>query len=148
MVRFQTAILLVGCVVTLALEPSTGVSHQTCIETLVTPPYPVIARRGGIFGTVEAHLRIDPSGRVDSVEIVRGHSLLRGYVQDALRQWTFCPSREETELNVTVTFVLVEPRTNTAVTTTVKAQLPHKIEVVSNLPEDIGPDVLPSSKEE
>ncbi len=130
----------------LVQSPLAGENGARGVRSFVSPPYPVIARRAGVFGDVEARLSVSPSGEVVKVEILEGHGLLRDYVQEALREWIFCSSEESVTLDIRVSFTLVEPRTNDAVTTVVKADLPTRIEIISNLPEKVGPDVLPKSE--
>jgi TonB family protein len=53
--------------------------------------YPPLARQTRISGTVVAKVSVTNDGKVDQVEILSAHPLLRQAVEDTLRQWTFSP---------------------------------------------------------
>jgi protein TonB len=55
----------------------------------VEPIYPQIAKTAHISGSVELRAVIGTDGRVRSLEVIRGHSLLRGAAIDAVKQWVY-----------------------------------------------------------
>lgn len=57
--------------------------------------YPPLARQVRISGTVVAKVAVANDGKVDRVEIVSGHPLLRQTVIDSLRAWSFSPQPGE-----------------------------------------------------
>lgn len=59
------------------------------------PPYPGIARRAGVSGSVQVQISISETGEVTSATLLNGHPLLREAALQAARQWLFIP----TELN-------------------------------------------------
>jgi TonB family protein len=62
---------------------------QQHIDHQVSPVYPPIAKAAHIQGTVVFDLRIGTTGKIESMEVVSGHPMLRQAAIDALRQWTF-----------------------------------------------------------
>jgi TonB family protein len=82
-------------------RPDLHVTH------LMSPSYPPLARQARISGTVVAKISVSNDGKVDSVEIVSGHPLLRQAVADSLRQWTFSPQPGESrEFELRCEFIL------------------------------------------
>jgi len=71
-------------------RPDLHVTH------LAAPTYPPLARQTRISGTVVAKVSVRNDGKVDQVEILNGHPLLRQAVVDSLRQWTFSSQSGET----------------------------------------------------
>jgi protein TonB len=61
----------------------------------VQPPYPEIARRAGVSGSVQVQINISEMGEVTSATLLSGHPLLREAALRTARQWLFIP----TELN-------------------------------------------------
>jgi periplasmic protein TonB len=61
----------------------------------VQPPYPAIAHKARIQGTVQVQIDISESGAVTNVTLLSGHPLLRDAAVQAAKQWLFIP----TELN-------------------------------------------------
>lgn len=56
----------------------------------VVPKFPVSCR---CSGTVTVYLRISAKGEVECVKAIDGHPLLRSSVVDAVKQWTFKPTK-------------------------------------------------------
>lgn len=61
----------------------------------VPPVYPPIAKAAQVQGTVVLSLKIDTTGKVESVQVVSGPPMLRQAAIDALRQWTFHPFEKD-----------------------------------------------------
>lgn len=61
----------------------------------VQPPYPEIARRARIQGSVQVQIDISETGAVTDVTLLSGHPLLRDAALQAAKKWRFIP----TELN-------------------------------------------------
>lgn len=59
----------------------------------VAPVYPDIARQARVQGTVTLECTIDPRGRVASTRVLSGPPLLEAAALDAVRQWTYTPTR-------------------------------------------------------
>src|SRR4029453_9275506 len=74
----------------------------------VRPVYPDIARQARVQGSVVMECRIDPSGRVTEVRVLRGVPLLDASAMDAVRQWVY----EPTVLNGVAVPVLVTVTVN------------------------------------
>lgn len=53
------------------------------------PPYPPLARQTHTSGSVLAQVTVANDGKVDQVEVLSGNPLLRGPVEDKVRNWTF-----------------------------------------------------------
>lgn len=54
--------------------------------------YPTIARQARISGTVELAVVIDPTGHIQSANVVSGHPLLRQAALDSVIQWVYQPT--------------------------------------------------------
>ncbi len=62
------------------------------IVKLVTPVYPVIARKSRIEGKVVVQVKLDPEGNPVDVEVISGNQLLRRAAEDAVRRSKFRPA--------------------------------------------------------
>jgi len=58
----------------------------------VPPAYPTLARTQHISGDVRIDALIDETGRVTTMKVVAGPTLLRQAAMDALRQWKYQPA--------------------------------------------------------
>lgn len=77
----------------------------------VDPRYPTIAQSAHVSGVVVLEATVDPSGRVQSVHMVRGIPLLNEAALEAVKQWRYSPLMLNGRatpfiLTVTVTFAL------------------------------------------
>lgn len=77
----------------------------------VSPVYPAIARASHVEGTVILECVIGADGAVRELRVLRSVALLDGAAIEAVRQWTFDPTRLNGEpvpvvMTVTVTFTL------------------------------------------
>lgn len=61
----------------------------------VEPPYPTLAMRARIEGSVQVQIDISETGAVTNVTLLSGHPFLREAAAQAAKQWLFVP----TELN-------------------------------------------------
>ena len=88
------AVLLAGA----SAFSQTGSTDETRrkIKSKTTPTYPDLARRMNVSGKVKIEIVIAPDGRVKSTRVVGGHPLLVQTCQDALKEWKFVSSSEET----------------------------------------------------
>jgi TonB family protein len=59
----------------------------------VQPIYPPQALRARISGTVEFTVDIGADGKIQSLQLVRGHPLLADAAKDAVLQWVYRPAR-------------------------------------------------------
>lgn len=66
------------------------------IKSKIAPVYPELARRMNVSGKVKIEVVIAPDGHVKSTRVVGGHPLLVQTCQDAVKEWKFVPSSEET----------------------------------------------------
>ena len=57
----------------------------------VTPVYPPIAKAANIQGTVVFTITIGETGKIASMKVVSGPSMLQQAAKDSLEQWTFRP---------------------------------------------------------
>lgn len=58
----------------------------------VTPQYPRLARAAGIQGTVEFSAVIDKQGRIQNLQLLKGHPLLIRAAMEAVMQWRYRPT--------------------------------------------------------
>ncbi len=78
-------------------RPLRGVSAPARPRSAPEPPYPARVRARDGEGAVSVRLRIDASGKVESVEVLgaSGDPALRQSVVDTVRLWTFDPALED-----------------------------------------------------
>jgi TonB family protein len=74
------------------------------VATKTPPPYPAVARRMGIQGSVRMEVLVAPSGSVKSIELKGGHPMLAEAAQSAVRQWKWEPAPHETQESVEIKF--------------------------------------------
>jgi TonB family protein len=76
----------------------TGSTDETRrkVKSKTAPTYPELARRMNVAGKVKLEAVIAPDGHVKSSRVVGGHPLLVQTCQDALKEWKFAASSEET----------------------------------------------------
>lgn len=77
----------------------------------VNPEYPAVAQSAQVQGMVVLEATVDPNGRVDQVNILRGHPLLQQAAIEAVKQWRYAPLMLNGKptpfvLSVTVSFAL------------------------------------------
>jgi protein TonB len=75
-----------------ASVPSGGQIQQAELVFRKAPEYPKLARDSGASGVVELTAVIGTNGRVKSVQVVKGHPLLRQAAADAVKQWVYKPT--------------------------------------------------------
>ena len=78
----------------------------------VEPVYPSLARAARIQGAVELQAVISKEGRIERVQVLRGHPMLVNAAVDAVQQWRYRPyilngEAVEVETHVTVNFSLL-----------------------------------------
>jgi len=93
-VTATVAVLLAGA----SALSQTGSTDETKrkVKSRTTPSYPELARRMNVSGKVKIEVVIAPDGRVKTTRVVGGHPLLVQSCQDALKEWKFVASSEET----------------------------------------------------
>jgi TonB family protein len=77
-------------------QTSTTDEGKRKVKTRIAPIYPDLAKRMSVTGKVKIEVIISPDGRVKSTRVVGGHPLLVQACQDAVKEWKFTPSNEET----------------------------------------------------
>ena len=87
--------------------------QESQLISRVIPAYPQIARVARVSGTVELMVLVGRDGRVLSVEVLSGNSLLAAAAKQAVEQWRYHPAildgqAVEVEARVTGRFVLDE----------------------------------------
>jgi protein TonB len=58
----------------------------------VSPVYPILAKNQHVSGDVRLDALIDANGRVTTMKVISGPTLLRQAAMDALRQWKYQPA--------------------------------------------------------
>jgi len=61
-----------------------------------TPPYPEVAKRFRLVGTVKVQVVIGTDGRIKSVKPIGGHPVLLDAVKETLKDWKYVPANSET----------------------------------------------------
>ncbi|MGB2901210.1 MAG: energy transducer TonB [Candidatus Acidiferrum sp.] len=72
--------------------PVGGDVKQARLISSVPPSYPVLAKNQHVAGDVRVDALIDASGRVTTMKVVSGPTLLHQAAMDALRQWKYQPA--------------------------------------------------------
>jgi len=75
-----------------AALPVGGDVKQARLISSVPPSYPVLAKNQHVAGDVRVDDLIDASGRVTTMKVVSGPTLLHQAAMDALRQWKYQPA--------------------------------------------------------
>src|SRR6266404_2197604 len=75
-----------------AALPVGGDVKQARLISSVPPSYPVLAKNQHVAGDVRVDALIDASGRVTTMKVVSGPTLLHQAAMDALRQWKYQPA--------------------------------------------------------
>src|SRR6266404_67342 len=75
-----------------AALPVGGDVKQARLLSSVPPSYPVLAKTQHISGDVRVDALIDANGRVTTMKVVSGPTLLHQAAMDALRQWKYQPA--------------------------------------------------------
>jgi TonB family protein len=79
---------------------------------IVQPKYPKLAELRHLEGDVFLELRVDSSGKVETVRTISGNSLLGEAAEQAARQWQYSPSSANQPSTSMVTHVRVNFRLN------------------------------------
>jgi len=58
----------------------------------VAPVYPTLAKNQHVSGNVQVDALIDANGKVTTMKVVSGPTLLHQAAMDALRQWRYQPA--------------------------------------------------------
>lgn len=87
-------LIAVAGAATLAAQPTEESGRK--IKTRVQPAYPAIARKMNVAGSVKVEVVVAPSGEIRSTRVIGGHPLLVNAAVDALKQWKYEASGEET----------------------------------------------------
>src|SRR6267143_1966341 len=75
-----------------AALPIGGDVKQARLISSVPPSYPILAKNQHISGDVRIDALIDANGRVTTMKVVSGPTLLHQAAMDALRQWKYQPA--------------------------------------------------------
>ncbi len=72
--------------------PVGGEVKQAKLISSVAPAYPALAKTQRVSGNVLVDALIDANGRVTSMKVVSGPTLLQQAAMDALKQWKYQPA--------------------------------------------------------
>ena len=79
------------------------------------PPYPIIARKKGLQGTLTLLVSVNHDGTVKRVSVKKssGHQILDKVSKETIKKWIFIPAKNmglavESNLQVPITFVLTD----------------------------------------
>ena len=73
--------------------PVGGDVKQAKLISSVPPVYPMLAKNQHVSGNVQIDALIDATGRVTTMKVVSGPTLLQQAAMDALKQWKYQPAR-------------------------------------------------------
>ena len=101
--RTATALLTLLTLAVTAAVPMELKAQQAQSEEMVRraknrvqPPYPELARKMKLAGTVKIEVVVAPNGTVKGARIVGGHPVLANAALDAAKKWRFEPAAAET----------------------------------------------------
>jgi protein TonB len=91
--------------------PVGGDVKQAKLISRVDPIYPALAREQHISGNVTIDALIDPNGRVSTMKVISGPTMLHQAAMEALKQWKYQPATLDGKpvamhLNITLQFRL------------------------------------------
>jgi TonB family protein len=110
-----------------------GENTQVIVKRFRIPGYPPLARQARVEGLVRAVVNIRGDGTVESVSNVAGPALLKDYVADALKQWTFQPQgRQPVSLPIEFRYVLRGPEDERNIIHEISGSLPNQVDIVTN----------------
>jgi protein TonB len=72
--------------------PIGGDVKSAKLITSVSPVYPTLAKNQHVSGDVRVDALIDANGRVTTMKVISGPTLLQQAAMDALRQWKYQPA--------------------------------------------------------
>jgi TonB family protein len=85
-----------------AQENDVGSNRKTVQR--VAPSYPEIAKTMRLSGKVKIIAKVAPNGKVVATEVVGGHPILARAASDAVLQWRYEPSAQQTSEMAVITF--------------------------------------------
>lgn len=84
--RGRMVILLAACF--LFVSSLMGADNRK-VKKMQQPPYPPLALKMRVAGTVRLEATVDASGGVEDVRVVSGHPLLKSAAAECVKQWSF-----------------------------------------------------------
>jgi TonB family protein len=66
------------------------------VITNPAPPYPEVARKFRLIGSVKVQVVIGTDGHIKSVKPIGGHPVLVDAVKETLKEWKYAPASSET----------------------------------------------------
>jgi protein TonB len=73
----------------------------------VQPVYPALAKSARVQGTVEFNAVISKDGKIENLQLVRGHPLLVNAAKEAVLQWRYRPTQLNGQPVEVVTDIIV-----------------------------------------
>lgn len=95
-IMLASAVVLAAAATTVRAQQSLPDDGRRKVKSRVTPAYPELARRMNVAGKVKIEVIIAPDGHVRSSRPIGGHPLLVQACTEALKDWKFAASPEET----------------------------------------------------
>ena len=109
--------------------------NNECLCRFIAPEYPPIARTAGIQGVVHLKALLDPTGKVNGVDVVdSAHPILRERAEKSVAGWVFCSldgNRAAREVVITFEFRLREPATQAWAPTSVTFEPPATVRIAA-----------------
>jgi TonB family protein len=98
-------VLVLCCAGIAAAQNSTSASgSERKVTTRVAPPYPDLAKKLHLHGTVKVEAVVRANGTVKSTRTLGGNPVLGEAAEDAVSKWKFEPSQGETTEVVQLAF--------------------------------------------
>ena len=120
--------------------------QRLCVQDIVVPGYPRLARIAQLEGSVSLELRIGEDGTVLSAEGSGAHPLLVQEAEKNIREWTFAMFPQSTEFPISHRIVFTyrlqgKPEYREPIPRVV-LHLPDRVEIISR-PSEVQPQGIP-----
>jgi hypothetical protein len=103
---------------------------QLCVQRVVTPAYPRLARIAQIQGKVTVELTVDSGGKI-AVGKATGPKLLIENTEENLRHWILCPADSQRSFTITYSYLLQGQRQYHDGPSDVIFQLPQSVTITA-----------------
>ncbi|HXM98892.1 MAG TPA: TonB family protein [Candidatus Dormibacteraeota bacterium] len=110
---------------------------EPCVQHLVVPGYPHLARQARLEGTVNVEVEIGSNGAVISTKASGANKLLQRAAEENLREWTFVLSAPASVSKRTIIFTyrLAGKEENYESSPVVILDLPCRVQITAHPPE-------------
>ena len=94
--NFKINLRRIGLVVALSFAAASSAQDARRILKQPPPPYPEVAKKMHLTGTVKVQVVIGPDGMIKETKVVGGHPVLVEAALETLKMWKFAPASADT----------------------------------------------------